>query len=155
PNNGNVMAAAHQAAAACSDIIVVPTKSVPQGVAATLAYDVEASAGDNLARMTRAAEGVLSAELIPAARAASLEGIHVEPGQQMVLLDGKLLGADEAGLAALAKRVNQAGSELLTIYYGAAASQADAEGLAARFPELQVEIVRGDQPHATFMLGFE
>jgi len=159
PNNRNVLAAARQAAAAREGILVVPTKSVPQGVAATLAYDSQASAEDNLARMTSAAASVLSAELVPAARAATLEGVHVEPGQTMVLLDGKLLGVEDVGLAALAEHVDTAVPELATIYYGAAASQAEAERLRDRLlagsPDVEVEIVRGDQPHATFILGFE
>jgi uncharacterized protein len=155
PNNANVLAAAHQAAIARPDIVVVPTNSIPQGVAAALAYDGHASAEDNLERMTLAAGGVLSAELVAAARAATLDGVHVEAGQTMVLLEGKLLGAGDAGLAALGERVRQAHPELLTIYYGAAASRADAETLAARFPDLQTEIVRGDQSRAIFTLGFE
>ncbi|HVA23747.1 MAG TPA: DAK2 domain-containing protein [Chloroflexota bacterium] len=155
PNNRNVLAAAKQAAAAREGILVVRTESIPQGVAATLAYDTRASADDNLVRMGTAAAGVISAELAPAARSATLAGIHVEPGQMLVLIDGKLVGVDDAGLAALGEHIRQAGSELITIYYGAAAVQADADRLAAAFPDLQVEIVRGDQPHATFILGFE
>jgi DAK2 domain fusion protein YloV len=159
PNNGNVLAAARQAAEALPAIVVVPTRGVPQGVAATLAYDSQAPASENLARMTRAAGAVLTAELVPAARDAALEGIDIQSGQTMVLLEGKLLGVDDAGLAALAEHVRHTAPELATIYYGAAASQAEAERLRDRLlagsPDVEVEIVRGDQPHTTFILGFE
>ena len=155
PNNGNVLAAARQAATSCPGLEVVPTRSVPQGVAAALAFDGAATVEDNLARMSGAAEAVLSAELTPAARAAALGGVHLEKGEMMVLLDGVLLGGGDAGLEALAERVREAGSELVTIYYGLAASPAKAEELAAHFPDLQAEVVRGDQPLATFLLGFE
>ena len=159
PNDGNVIAAARQAAASREGIVVVPTRSLPQGIAATLAYHAEDSAQANAARMQQAAEGVVSAELVGASRAATLHGIHVEAGQTMVLLEGKLLGVEDAGLAALVERIRAAGSELATIYYGAAASQPGAQQLRDRLlaglPELQVEIVRGDQPHALFIIGFE
>src|SRR5207245_8239868 len=105
PNNGNVVAAARQAAARHQGITVVPTRSVPQGVAATLAYDPGASPEDNAERMQRAAGEVLSAELVIAAREATLEGIHVQPGETMVILDGKLIEVGDSGVAALIQRV--------------------------------------------------
>jgi dihydroxyacetone kinase-like predicted kinase len=103
-DDGNVIAAARQAAASREGIVVVPTRSLPQGIAATLAYHAEDSAQANAARMQQAAEGVVSAELVGASRAATLHGIHVEAGQTMVLLEGKLLGVEDAGLAALVER---------------------------------------------------
>lgn len=155
PNNGNVVASARQAAAECPGVEVVPTHSIPQGVAAALAYDPGVSAEHNLERMVSAAARVMSVELVSAARAATLSGVQVEPGQTMVLVDGELLGAGNAGLAALGERVRQADMELVTIYYGLAASPAEAERLAAMFPDLQAEVVRGDQPHSAFIMGFE
>ncbi|HEX6510930.1 MAG TPA: hypothetical protein VF157_01425, partial [Chloroflexota bacterium] len=159
PNNGNVLAVARQAAATEAGLLVTPTKSVPQGVAAALAYDAQAAPEQNLARMSAAAEQVLTAELVEAARPATLEGVEVRRGQTMVLLDGKLLGVEEPGLAALVERVRVAGSELATIYTGAGVSPADArklhDYLAGALPSLQVESIHGDQPHARFIVGFE
>ncbi len=159
PNNGNVLAAARQAATQRQGVVIVPTKTVPQGVAAALAYDASATPEVNLERMQRAAASVLTAELVTAVRGASLKGIEVRPGQTMVIADGELIGVDEAGLAALIERVEGAGSELATIYFGAAVFEADAERLRERLreslPDLEVEIVPGNQPHALFIIGFE
>jgi DAK2 domain fusion protein YloV len=159
PNNGNVLAAARQAATQRQGVVIVPTKTVPQGVAAALAYDAGATPEANLERMQRAAASVLTAELVTAARGASLKGIEVRPDQTMVIADGELIGVDEAGLAALIQRVDGAGSELATIYFGASVAEADAERLRERLrrslPDLEVEIVPGNQPHALFIIGFE
>ncbi len=159
PNDPNAIAAAQQAAAEREEIFAVPTRSVPQGVAAALAYDRDAGPEDNLARMSQAAAAVLTATFAHAGRAATLNGIQVEPGQLMVLLDGQLLGVEEAGLSALLSSVADRQPELATIYFGAGALQGEAERvsqqLQASLPALEVEIVRGDQPREAFIISFE
>jgi DAK2 domain fusion protein YloV len=159
PNNGNAVAAAQQAAGTEANLLVVPTASVPQGIAAALAYDPQAGPETNLERMRRAASQVRTAEIVTAARAASLQGIEIAAGQDMVMLDGELLGVEDRGLAALLARLSELRPELATIYYGLEASREAADQLRERFlaamAELEVEVVRGDQPHAKFTIGFE
>ncbi|HLG69611.1 MAG TPA: hypothetical protein VK009_04215, partial [Chloroflexota bacterium] len=159
PNNANAAAAAQQAAQLADGLRVVRTTTVPQGVAAVLAYDSQAAPGVNLERMLAAAARVSTAELVAAARSARLEGIDIAAGQTMVILDGQILGVDEAGLAALLARIAERKPELATIYYGLEASQETAEQLRDRLlaslPNMEIEIVRGDQPHAQFVVGFE
>lgn len=153
PNNGNVLATARQAAAARTSVRVVPSKSIPQGIAAVLAYVPEAP----LERMMAALESVLSAEIVTAARAAIVSGTAVDEGDAMVMVEGSLAGVGEVGLAALAAHPRARAAELCTIYYGAAASEQMAESLEKGFhrPDLEVQIVRGDQPQALFILSFE
>lgn len=159
PNNSNVVAVAQQAAASREGLHVLPTKSMPQGIAAVLAYDTQANLEINLANMARAAAAIRSAELTTAARAATLQGMEIAAGQSMVLLDGQLVGVGEDGLDELLRRVADGNVELATIYAGAEASREDSEELRqhirAALPDADVEVVRGDQPQPKFIIGFE
>jgi DAK2 domain fusion protein YloV len=159
PNDGNIVNTARQAAAMDRELAVVPAKTIPQGVAATLAYDASASLEENVSRMTAAAGGVRSAELARAARDARIGATEVRSGQLMVMFEGELLGAGDPGLQALTSHAAAAKPELATIYCGISASDQQAAEVATRLrsamPELQIEVVRGDQPQPEFILGFE
>ncbi|HLY64202.1 MAG TPA: DAK2 domain-containing protein [Chloroflexota bacterium] len=159
PNHPNVLPVAQEAAKLRAHLFVMATRSVSQGVAAVLAYDEQAQREANLERMARAAANVVSAEIVRASRKVTIGGVPVEPGDRMVLLEGELVGIGDAGIVTLANRLALSSPDLLTIYYGAAATQEQAERLAsqlrANLTNLDVEIVRGDQPHAEFTLGFE
>lgn len=159
PNNGNILNTARQAAGMDGDLAVVPTSTVPQGIAATLAYNASASLEDNRSRMVTAAQRTQSAELVRAARGAQIGRTSVKSGQLMAFLEGELLGVDDAGIDALARRAAESRPELATIYFGAGTRPGQGEHLAGQLreamPDLEIEVVRGDQPHSEFILGFE
>ncbi len=159
PNNGNILAAARQAAGLEPRLRVIPSTSIPQGVAALLAFNENAGVDENIQRMTAALTGVVSAELVPAAREALINGVSVRTGDMMALVEGRLVGAGPDALAELLKVAEVAKRELATVYYGAAVTLQEAEGLRDSIsrlaPNLEVELVRGDQPQAHYLLSLE
>jgi dihydroxyacetone kinase-like predicted kinase len=163
PNNGNVLLAAQQAAKASPRTLrVVPTRTVPQGIAALLAFNYEADLETNVALMTDAASAVVSIEVTRAVRPADVDGLHIEVGQFVGLLDDALVAVanDETAvtLAALAKAEPER-REIVTIYWGEDASRAGAsalrEAINAAYPNLEVEVAAGGQPHYPYIISLE
>ncbi len=163
PNNVNVAMAARQAAElAGAPVRVVPTRSVPQGVAALLAFDAERSLDANATAMRDAAEAVRCAEITRAVRDVSIRNVTVRAGQPIVIIDHVLSAAadsfEEAAMRALQLMAADEAA-LATIYFGAAADERSAQGLAERvrgaYPHLEVEVVRGDQPHYPYIVSLE
>lgn len=163
PNNSNIIGAARQAAALSQQAIhVLPSLSIPQGIAALLAFDAEVDAATNLARMQQAMGHVRSGEVTRAVRSATFDGVAVREGQAIALLDGKLAAAGESPLEALEALYRQAGLQpgtLVTLYWGGSATEALAAEAAQRlgqwFPEVDVEVHYGGQPHYEFLVGLE
>jgi len=163
PNNPNVVMAARQVAQlADRPVHVIPTRNAAEGVAALLALDPSATGSANVAPMSKAARGVQSMQVTEAVRDAKVDGRKVKKGQTIVLdPDDGLVAADgdrdRAILAALSTLAP--GYELLTLYYGEGVDLADAEGvartIAAHLPGIDVEVVRGGQPHYTFLFAAE
>ncbi len=163
PNNRNVVPAAEQAAeSADKPVCVVPTKSMPQGIAAALAFSAGSSAEENAEEMTEAAADVRTGEVTTAVRSAVVDGIDVEAGQLMGLLDNRVVAAGGAlpdVVAAVLREADVSEDELVTLYAGepatdeAASSVVDA--LAEAFPEVELELVPGGQPHYHFLLSIE
>lgn len=163
PNNGNIVPTAQQAVSMTNKrVVVVPTLSVPQGVSAMMAYNFESDLDSNVRAMSQAAERVRTVETTRAVRAAKVDGLQVEEGAAIALLDGQLVatGADlaEVALTALA-RASAGDAELVTVIFGEAASRLDAEELSEsisrRWPNLSVEVVDGGQPHYPFIISVE
>ena len=162
PNNGNVILAAEQAAATESCIHVVPTKSVPQGVAALLAFNPEGGWQDNIDAMTAALDQVASVEVTSAVRGVKIDGLDVAEGQFIGLLDGQIVAAGDSPESALRAALDQAGlssGAIVTLYYGAGSQASDAESVAAElqsgFPGIQVDLVDGGQPHYQYLASVE
>ena len=163
PNNRNVVPAAEQAAeSAGKPVYVVPTKSMPQGVAAALAFDADAGAEENAEDMTEAAGDVRTGEVTTAVRSASVDGVDVEAGQLMGLLEHRVVAAG-GGLpdvvAAVLREAEVSEGELVTLYAGEPVAEDDgasvADALAAAFPGVELEVMRGGQPHYHFLLSIE
>jgi uncharacterized protein len=163
PNNPNVLLTAQQAQGLVeSNVKVVPTRTMAQGVAALVAYNPEAGLEANLAAMTQAAERVHTIELTKAVRSTRVNGLKVKEGQAIALLNGVLVqaGNDSSQVAMkVLERVDAGGHEIVTVYFGEGATAEEAESLAEdiseRWPELQVEIVHGGQPHYPFIISVE
>jgi len=163
PNNPNVRLAAEQAARVCDDkrIVVVPTRNAAEGIAALLALDPTLDAAANVGPMTTASRGIQSVQVTEAVRNATIAGRKVKQGQTIVLdpddglvaVDGR---RDKAVLAAIA--AFEPGFELVTLYYGAEATLAEAEAMARRIGDaagVEVEVVHGGQPHYRYLISAE
>lgn len=163
PNNKNILMAADAAARLASKHVhVVPTRTVPQGIGAMLAFGPEGELENTAAAMTDAAQLVTSAAIARASRSVTLEGIDVEQGAFIGTLDGKLCASApsvEAVMQRLLQQMGAADYELLSIYYGGDVSEADAEAFVGfvegAYPELEVELFAGGQPHYHYLIGAE
>ena len=162
PNNKNIVLTAEQVAANDSSVHVVPTRSVPQGVAALLAYNPLSSLEENLAAMEGALPEVTTIEVTQAVRDTSVEGVAVSLGDYIALLDDKLVITAQSAEDALKQTVGLVGvdaSSILTIYRGSDADQeaaeACAESLEAGTPGLQVDRLYGGQPHYHYLASIE
>lgn len=163
PNNSNVVMASRQAAALSGkDVRVVPTETVPQGIAALVAFNYEADLDTNAAAMEEAAASIQTAEVTWAVRDVVLNGIEVGEGQVIGLLNGVLevAGEDEGEIIdTLVRRVRAEEMELITIYYGEDVSVDEAESLAERlgheYPDQEIELISGGQPYYRYILSAE
>lgn len=163
PNNSNIILAAQQVQKLSpKNVQVVPTRTIPQGIAALLAFNIQADAETNARRMLSAAGLVQTFEITRAVRDTRLNRLKINCGDVVALCDNELVGAgqhyDDVTLAGLAGAVNDA-HEVVTIYYGQESSQERAEILAGkinrRFPDLDVELYDGGQPHYYYIISLE
>jgi DAK2 domain fusion protein YloV len=166
PNNPNVILTAEQAAGAAVDrtVLVVPTRSIPAGLAAMVAFDAGRDAVANAQAMQQAAAAVRTGELTTAVRDATADGVAVHQGDYLALVDGRIVAsraAAEAALQALAEQLLDGGAEILTVLRGQGCGdlgerlQAVLDGLADAHPGLDIEVHDGGQPHYPVMLSAE
>ncbi len=163
PNNKNIVATANQVQSLTEKKIeVVPTTTIPQGVAALLAFDYEANLESNIQIMTRAMATVKTIEICRAVRSAKLGDLKIKKKQPIGFLDGDMVVVGESGLEVLNKmlsKLNLSKVEVITIYYGADTKSAEAEQVAtdirSRYPQLQIEVVKGGQPHYNYIISIE
>jgi hypothetical protein len=163
PNDKNIILAAEQAAGMTGkQVRVVKSRSVPQGLAALLAANPEEGVEENAAAMEEALGSVRTIEITLAARSTSIGGVKVEAGQVIAIVDDELkLSAstpEEAAVSALRDLVG-VGTSLISLYYGADTTQAQAGALAeqlrAEFAGHDVEVVYGGQPHYLYIISLE
>jgi DAK2 domain fusion protein YloV len=165
PNNGNVIMAARQAALlapASKQIIVVPTRTVPQGIAAQLAFNVSTSLEANSKMMENAAHHILTGEVTTATRDVEMNGVQVKQGRAIGLLNDELSAAGETleeVVWTLLDQMQAGDREIITLYYGDGVRKDQAGALAgairARYPAQEVELVEGGQPHYPYMMSCE
>ncbi len=163
PNNPNIVLTANQIADLTSKRIrVVPSRSVPQGIAALSAFNDSAQIDENVTAMTRALKQVRTVELTKAVRDAEIDGVSVKDGEVIGLLDGRLIasGDDLLRIGCLAiQQVNMDDYELVTIFSGADTSDVEIRGLAdsvrQRYAGIGVEVHSGGQPHYDFVIAIE
>lgn len=165
PNNKNIIMAAEQAArlAEGRKVVVLQTKTIPQGISAMLMFDEEADADKNALAMTQAAESVQTALVTFAARDSEVEGVPVKKGEIMGLCNGKIrfVGADKVDIAfkAASKLIKKYQGEIVTLIYGEESAEEEAEALKQRleekFSDLEISIVNGGQPIYYFIISVE
>ena len=161
PNNSNVVLSAEQAArVAGKPVQVVPTESIPAGLAALVAFHGERSADENAAAMREALVGVVTGEIAVASRDASANGVPVRKGEFLALLDGDAVAAGaafEEVARELLERLLAEPRDVLTVLRGAGAPPLNGllDELAERHPELELDVHEGGQPHYPLLLSAE
>jgi dihydroxyacetone kinase-like predicted kinase len=164
PNNSNIILAAEQAAGMMLDkqVIVVPTRSVPQGFAAMMAFQQEAETGANTSMMQEAIARLASGGITRATRAAEIDDVCIAEDDYIGILDTKIViaahSADEALLQLLDRMISD-GSEVVSIYYGEQVEKKEAEEAAAkaaeRYPDAEIELYPGGQPLYPYLCSAE
>ncbi|MBN2007693.1 MAG: DAK2 domain-containing protein [Anaerolineae bacterium] len=163
PNNKNIFMAAQQASeVSTKEVFVVPTRTIPQGIAALLSLDQNMTMDSNVATMLRAIKDVVTGEVTWATRDVALNGIAVREGDAIALLDGELVvdtATFEDAVHWLLAEIDLEDRELVTLYYGEGIDAIQAQTLAAAlsdaYPDLEFEVVEGAQPHYPYILSIE
>jgi uncharacterized protein len=163
PNNKNILMTAEQVKGLTKKRVeIIPSRTIPQGVAALLALDYEAEFETNVTLMKEAIGHIKTVEITEAIKPANLNGLKIKKRQAIGLLDDELLAAGndpEDVLNKILGKLHLRKSEILTIYYGQDVQQSQAEQVGkhvrARYPQLQVEVVRGGQPHYSYIVSIE
>ncbi len=163
PNNKNIVATANQVQSLTDKTIkVVPAETIPQGVAALLAFDYEANLDTNVDIMKKAIASVRSVEITRAVRATRLGDLKIKKKQPIGFLDGCLVAVGNSNIDVLDQtlaKVDLDKAEVVTVYYGAETDATEAEQISSsireKHPQLQIEIVPGGQPHYNYILSIE
>lgn len=163
PNNKNIVSAASQIYSLTSKKVkVVPTRNIPQGIAAVLAFNYDLDLEQNAQVMERAINGVKAVEITKAVRGTRLDGLEIRRGQFIAVLDDERLiaMADKTG-DVIPEALGKAGAEkaeIITLYFGAEIQDAEAQEMAreirARY-RAEVEVVYGGQPHYSYVISLE
>jgi len=163
PNNSNIVLAANQAQElAEKNVDVVATKTVPQGIAALLAFSYQGDLETNRASMASACRQVETLEVTQAVRDAQVNGLEIAQGQFIGLLNGDLVTVD-AGLEVVVKNlldsIDMDDMEIVTIYYGADVNEDQAAEIAelieGSHPDVEVEVIDGGQAHYFYIISAE
>ncbi|MED4971700.1 DAK2 domain-containing protein [Geobacillus kaustophilus NBRC 102445] len=163
PNNKNIVMAAKQAAELSEQrVIVIPSKTVPQGLAVLLAFNPAQSVEQNERAMTAALSRVKTGQVTFSVRDTTIDGIEIQKGDYMGLLDDRIIAADKDKLA-VTKRLLDAlideESEIVTILYGEDATESDVETVVAyletKHDGVEVEVHNGKQPLYPFIISVE
>jgi DAK2 domain fusion protein YloV len=163
PNNKNIVMAANQAKdVTVKQVAVVPSRTVPQGLAALLSLHPDGELQAVAEKMTKALEHVRTGEITTATRSVEIDGVKVETGQVIALLDGKLVASAssvEDGCLEFLEKANAADHELITLFFGQEVSHAEANRIAdmirQKYPGQEVEVQEGGQPHYQFIISVE
>ena len=165
PNNKNIILAAEQAVPLTSDrnVIVLPTKTIPQGLSAMLAFDADVSADDNLFAMSEAANAVDTGLVTFAARDSEFAGHSINNGDILGMINGKLefIGEDAFKTAVkVARSLIKKDTEFITLIYGNGVTEEQAEAVKQKIiskthTDAEISVVNGDQPLYYFIISAE
>jgi hypothetical protein len=163
PNNKNIiMAANNSAELTVKQVVVIPTRTIPQGLTAMFRFVPHGGFDEVVAEMNAALEEVDTGEITTSIRSVEIDGVKVKEGEIIALLNGKLVSSTqslEEACISLIEKTDASQYELLTLFYGADVSKQDANHIAdtirAAHPLLEVELQDGGQPHYQFIISFE
>ncbi|MDI2589294.1 DAK2 domain-containing protein [Psychrobacillus sp. NEAU-3TGS] len=163
PNNKNIVMAAEQAAEVLGiEAAVVPTKTIPQGMAAILAFNPQATVEENQKNMTNAFAHVKTGQVTFAVRDTSIDGVEIKKDDFMALAEGKIILSNpsrEESATSLAKALIDEDAEIVTIIYGEEVSEEEANAFATfieeQYEDVEVEVYNGKQPLYPYILSVE
>ncbi len=163
PNNSNIIMAAEQAASvAPCGVSVIPTKTVPQGLAAAIAFNPEADVEMNEQAMKAAAATVKSGQVTYAVRDTSIDGVEIKKDEHMAIAEKKIVSSSTSSLEAAKKLVDalvEADDEIITILTGEGSSESDVEALTSYIEsvndEIEIEVHDGKQPLYSYIFSVE
>lgn len=164
PNNKNIILAANQAASLCEDreVVVLPTKTIPQGITALINFIPEQSVEENKERMLEEINNVKTGQVTYAVRDTVIDDKEIKEGDYMGIGDAGILSVNADISAAFTEMVAAMVSEdsaIVSVYYGEDVAEEDAENLASaieeQFPDLEVELQMGGQPVYYYIVSVE
>jgi DAK2 domain fusion protein YloV len=163
PNNKNIIMAAQQ----CVDltdkkVIIIPTKTVPQGISAMISMDVSAEEEENTREMNAILDSIHTVQITYAARDSEFDGCSIKAGEYLAMLEGGLI-ANDTDISRILEKTGEALAqfepEILTIYYGADVTEEDAENvcgiLTKCIPDVESSVLFGGQPVYYYMISAE
>ena len=163
PNNKNIIMAAEQVNALTpKNVVVIGSKTIPQGVTAMLNFNPDGSVDDNMQAMTESLDTVDTMQITYAARNSDFDGYDIHEGDYLALYGSQLFGTDQdirVLLESLAQKVQEEGKEYITIYYGEDVEETSAQETAKLFgeicPDADVNLIRGGQPVYYYLISAE
>ncbi|MBZ5272963.1 fatty acid kinase catalytic subunit FakA [Staphylococcus aureus] len=163
PNNKNILMASEQAASIVdAEAVVIPTKSIPQGISALFQYDVDATLEENKAQMADSVNNVKSGSLTYAVRDTKIDGVEIKKDAFMGLIEDKIVSSKSDQLTTVTELLNEMlaeDSEILTVIIGQDAEQAVTDNMInwieERYPDVEVEVHEGGQPIYQYFFSVE
>lgn len=163
PNNKNILMASEQAASIVdAEAVVIPTKSIPQGISALFQYDVDATLEENKAQMADSVNNVKSGSLTYAVRDTKIDGVEIKKDAFMGLIEDKIVRSQSDQLTTVTELLNEMlaeDSEILTVIIGQDAEQAVTDNMInwieEQYPDVEVEVHEGGQPIYQYFFSVE
>ncbi|EOB8906479.1 fatty acid kinase catalytic subunit FakA [Staphylococcus aureus] len=163
PNNKNILMASEQAASIVdAEAVVIPTKSIPQGISALFQYDVDATLEENKAQMADSVNNVKSGSLTYAVRDTKIGGVEIKKDAFMGLIEDKIVSSQSDQLTTVTELLNEMladDSEILTVIIGQDAEQAVTDNMInwieEQYPDVEVEVHEGGQPIYQYFFSVE
>lgn len=163
PNNKNILMASEQAARIVdAEAVVIPTKSIPQGISALFQYDVDATLEENKAQMADSVNNVKSGSLTYAVRDTKIDGVEIKKDAFMGLIEDKIVSSQSDQLTTVTELLNEMlaeDSEILTVIIGQDAEQAVTDNMInwieEQYPDVEVEVHEGGQPIYQYFFSVE
>ncbi len=163
PNNKNIIMAAQQVDALTpKNVVVIPSKTVPQGITAMLSFNPETGTEENTQAMTEALDTVDTMQITYAARNSDFDGYDIHEGDYLAMFGSSLFGTSQdvkVLLKGLAEKVRGSGKEYITIYYGDGVKEKQAQKAADLFasicPDAEVSLINGGQPVYYYLISAE
>ncbi|HAY0716189.1 TPA: DAK2 domain-containing protein [Staphylococcus aureus] len=163
PNNKNILMASEQAASIVdAEAVVIPTKSIPQGISALFQYDVDATLEENKAQMADSVNNVKSGSLTYAVRDTKIDGVEIKKDAFMGLIEDKIVSSQSDQLTTVTELLNEMlaeDSEILTVIIGQDAEQEVTDNtinwIEEQYPDVEVEVHEGGQPIYQYFFSVE
>ncbi|HFF2408692.1 TPA: fatty acid kinase catalytic subunit FakA [Staphylococcus aureus] len=163
PNNKNILMASEQAASIVdAEAVVIPTKSIPQGISALFQYDVDATLEENKAQMADSVNNVKSGSLTYAVRDTKIDGVEIKKDAFIGLIEDKIVSSQSDQLTTVTELLNEMladDSEILTVIIGQDAEQAVTDNMInwieEQYPDVEVEVHEGGQPIYQYFFSVE